>query len=299
MTTCSNPFTKKGLAFGCGRCLPCRTSQKRIWQSRIMLETKDHVENTFATLTYDEKTMPPSGSLDPNHSKDFLKRLRKHLEPTKIRYFLVGEYGGENKRPHYHAALFNYPNCSYGRSRYSKHHHRCCNSCDTIKHIWGRGIIHLGDITPESSAYIAGYTTKKLTNETDPSLRHLHPEFSRMSRRPGIGADLMHDVADSLLQHCTDHQGRYTSHDVPTELRSGKQTLPLGRFLRRKLRQYVGRDPNAPQETLDQMAHQMYALRKIAFDNSLSFKTSLVLATAGKRANQLAKHNRYKKRHTL
>lgn len=299
MTACSDPFTKSGLAFGCGRCLPCTTIKRRIWQSRIMLETKDHAENTFITLTYNEETMPPSGSLDPHHSRDFLKRLRKHMEPITLRYFLVGEYGTENKRPHYHAALFNYPNCSFGRSRYSKSRTQCCNSCDTILHTWGRGLVHLGDITPESAAYIAGYTTKKLLNKNDPSISELVPEFSRMSRRPGIGAPLMHDIADSLLQHYTDNQGRYTSDDVPTELRSGTKTYPLGRFLRRKLRTYVGRDENAPQKTLDQMAHQMYALRKIAFDNSLSFKTSLVSATAGKRANLIARHNRYKKKDTL
>lgn len=265
-----------------------------------MLEAKDHEQSAFITLTYDDKNLPENSSLDPRHSRDFLKRIRRVMEPTRLRYFLVGEYGGETQRPHYHLALFSYPFCTFGRSRYKKITDNCCIPCDTIKHIWGRGLVDLGDITPYSAAYIAGYTTKKLTDSlSNNQLGQRHPEFTRMSRRPGIGADLMHDVADSLLQHCTDNQGRYSGDDVPTQLRSGKQTYPLGRFLRRKLRQYVGRDPNAPQKTLDQMAHQMYALRKIAFDNSLSFKTSLVQATAGKRANLEARHKIYKKRHTL
>jgi len=300
MTACDNPFTRKGLAFGCGRCLPCRVSQRRIWQSRIMLEAKDHEQSAFVTLTYDEKNMPKDSSLDPRHSRDFLKRLRKALEPQRIRYFLVGEYGSESQRPHYHAALFSYPYCHYGRSRYSKTRNHCCPPCDTIKHIWGRGLVDLGDITPYSAAYIAGYTTKKLTDSLDTSLlRGRHPEFSRMSRRPGIGADLMHDVADGLLEHCTDNQGRYTGDDVPTQLRSGKQTLPLGRFLRRKLRQYVGRDPNAPPATMEKMAQQMYLVRKAAFENSASFQKTLVAVTEGRRLNLVSRHNRYKKKDRL
>lgn len=35
-----------------------------------------------------------------------MKRLRKYLEPVKVRFFACGEYGDNTYRPHYHLILF-------------------------------------------------------------------------------------------------------------------------------------------------------------------------------------------------
>lgn len=297
---CEKPFIKKGQAFSCGGCLPCKIIKARIWQSRLMLEAKDHESSVFVTLTYDDEELPPNGSLDPDECRNFLKRLRAAMEPTKIRYFLVGEYGEETKRPHYHAALFGFPYCSFGRSQYSKSRKQCCYSCDLIKSAWGHGNIYSGDITAHSAAYIAGYTTKKL-HASEEKHAGLVPTFTRMSRRPGIGANLMFDIADSLLS-LSDNQGRYPGDDVPTELRSGKAHYPLGRFLRRKLRTYIGRSPNAPQKTLDKMEAQLRPLRDLAYSyappgaKAFTFQQALISASAGRRANISARYRLHQKR---
>ena len=105
---CKKPFNKGIYSFGCGQCLPCRVSKSRLWAHRILLESYLYNNNTFVTLTYseDDKTVKKINnllSLDSEHTKNFLKRLRSKFPKNKIRYYLVGEYGEQTQRPHYHA----------------------------------------------------------------------------------------------------------------------------------------------------------------------------------------------------
>lgn len=92
--------------------MPCRLNRRRLWTHRLLLEQLKHGDSCFLTLTYDEKHLPEGGSLVPKHAQDFLKRLRSKTN-LKLRYYLVGEYGEDTERPHYHVALFGYPNCAY------------------------------------------------------------------------------------------------------------------------------------------------------------------------------------------
>lgn len=93
-----------------------------------------------------------------------------------------------------------------------------------------------------SANYIAGYVTKKMTSGSDERLRGRRPEFARMSLRPGIGANAMEAVALALMRSKLDQ----TIEDVPTQLRRGAELMRLGRYLRRKLREQIGRDPACP-----------------------------------------------------
>lgn len=208
------------------------------------------------------------------------------MEPERLRYFLVGEYGDKTQRPHYHAALFNYPQCEFGGSRYSDTKINCCPHCDLIRSTWSHGHIYLGELTPESASYVCGYVTKKLTSKKQDAENGRLPEFHRQSNRPGIGANLMDDVASSLLYN----PGVLAQlGDVPSSLRHGSTELPLGRYLKRRLRQRCGLSPDAPKITLEAMAQKLHLLRSYAFENSLSFKNTLVEASLGKRTNLLAR----------
>lgn len=125
-----------------------------------------------------------------------MKRLRKHYG-TKIRYFHCGEYGDDERRPHYHAIIFNHDFSDKLYKQQSNTGHRLYTS-DTLNMIWGLGFCLIGDVTFDSAAYVARYITKKVTGDdsNDHYLAYHHstgdalqlsPEYTTMSRRPGIG----------------------------------------------------------------------------------------------------------------
>lgn len=238
-----------------------------------MLEAKQHPENTFVTLTYDEANLPADGSLRLKDVQDFIKRLRARFPPRTIRHYYVGEYGDETFRPHYHAALFNYPSCAYGTSRYnetvgkfSTSRRTCCPSCDLIRATWGRGLVSLGTLNDKTANYISGYITKKMTRRDDPRLDGKEPEFARMSLKPGIGFSALHDVADVLLMYGLDE----TEPDVPAALRHAQLNRPLGRYLVGSLRKLIGKDKNAPVVKQVQRSIALHDVQKRAILSGVS-----------------------------
>lgn len=185
-------------------------------------------ESCFLTLTYDKEHLPESGSLVPEHLQKFLKRLRRELEPRRIRFFAVGEYGERTLRPHYHLALFGVDLGSHvGLDRMVK-----------LK-AWDLGNAHVGSLTVQSAQYIGGYVLKKLTNPDDPfvfkRLGGRHPEFARMSLRPGIG----HVVVSGIARWLVSSRGNrevMLSGDVPMQLRMDGKFWSIGRYLRDQVR---------------------------------------------------------------
>lgn len=220
----------------------------------MMLETMLHKENTFVTLTYSDDSIPkcPDGqtTLDPNDLRNWLKRLRRAYEPARFRFFAVGEYGDQSQRPHYHAILYGLPSCKRGRTGLAMGFHvsqdpapECCEPCARLSASWSvggqsLGRVFQGSVTTESCQYVAGYTVKKLSRSDDERLKGRHPEFARMSLRPGIGAGAMQNVAAALVQNANHAE----QSDVPTSLTHGRKNLPLGRYLRTKLRETLGKE---------------------------------------------------------
>lgn len=203
-------------------------SRRRLWASRLVFESFTAAASYFVTLTYSPEKCPLDYSLRPKDTQLFLKRLRRKMEPCKIRYFMVGEYGDQTSRPHYHAALFlDVPETqSYFQ-----------NVCDES---WGLGFSVVGLLTPQSAAYTAGYVTKKLVSSGPLFLKGRHKEFARMSLKPGIGHKAMESVSTVLstetgLDHISRQEGA-----MPTYLKMGSQSLVLGRYLRKKLNGMLG-----------------------------------------------------------
>lgn len=235
--------------------MPCRFNRRRLWTNRILLESKLFKDNCFITLTYSDDQLKFVDGLPTLVAEDFqlfLKRFRRDIEPLRIRYFGCGEYGDVSQRPHYHAILFGWPVCSLGNSELHRDG-RLCPSCSAVSSAWGKGLIHIGSLSPQSAGYVAGYVTKKLTAKDDTRLRGREPEFSRMSRRPGIGFGAMEDIASTLLE-IEDYRELV---DVPTELRTEGRKLPIGRYLRRRLRILMGRSPDTPEVVRAQMALEL------------------------------------------
>lgn len=281
---CKKPFHMKGANFGCGQCMPCRFNRRRIWTHRIALEAAVHAASTFLTLTYDKAHLPLGGTLVPRDMQLFLKRLRKRAG-VPIRFFGVGEYGDQSFRPHYHLAVF-------GLDPGSRFFKEC----------WDYGFVYPGSLTLDSAQYVAGYVTKKMTGKDDARLGGRYPEFARMSLRPGIGAPAVSDVVQAL-QTDMGQRAIVARGDVPSVLRQGGRSLPLGRYMRGRIREAIGHRfiEENPDETFRRTA-EMLNLYK---DYLLSTEAPLSLAAwkarrdAQKVLNMETKARIYGQRSTL
>ena len=231
---------------GCGQCLGCRLDYRRMWAMRIAHESSLYEHNggnCFITLTFRDKALctqeqwmkglhvPDDWSLCKTHFQKFLKRLRKHYNGKKIRYFYAGEYGRKCKhgidvdsvgcplcntgRPHYHACLFGHTfedlepyESDGGITRYTS---------PTLERIWGYGFVDVGELTFSSASYVAGYITKKMrgpladdwymTYDLNGEVTYISPEFVGMSRgnaaykgqKCGIGAGWYEQYKDEVF----------------------------------------------------------------------------------------------------
>lgn len=225
---CEKPFRQGGQEFACYVCLPCRINRKRLWTGRLLLEQQMHEESCFVTLTIDEDHVTANRSLVPEDARNWLKRLRALLHPVGIRYFLVGEYGDVTGRPHYHVALFGICPVDHVSPQMQKKLHRRC-TC-VICRSWMLGDVDVGSLTPESAGYIAGYLMKYMTKKYDERLEGRHPEFTRMSLRPGIGAD----AVDEIVRFLSSEEGaKYVAANnrIPSCIRVSGRLYPIGRYI--------------------------------------------------------------------
>ena len=141
-------------------------------------------------------------------------RRKPWLEEHQIRFYHCGEYGSKFGRPHYHIAIFNF---DFSDKKFYKTLPSGfpCYISESLASLWTFGIHQIGAMSFESAAYIARYITKKITG-TKPFVRknpetgkieeyenaeefyqvinyetgevtYRRPEYSTMSRRPGIG----------------------------------------------------------------------------------------------------------------
>lgn len=207
----------------CGKCQGCRLAKSAEWAMRCQLESGYYLDNYFLTLTYDDAHLPirdhvsldkstgevliesENAVLVPEHMTKFLKDLRRyyeyHYNHTGIRYFLAGEYGEKTLRPHYHMIVFNLPIFDLKLYKESFSGNNLYNSV-ILNHIWGKGYVAIGNVTYESCAYVARYTTKKIgINKDDYLAKGLEPEFVRMSRRPGIGYQYFKDNEEKIKKN--------------------------------------------------------------------------------------------------
>lgn len=187
------------LSLPCGQCIGCRLERSRQWAMRCMHEASLHESNAFVTLTYDDEHLPRRGMLDYPEFQRFLKRLRKYFAPAKVRFYMCGEYGPLNWRPHYHALLFgvDFDDKLYLQTLESGGK---IYSSELLQRLWPFGFSSVGAVTFESAAYVARYCVQKVTGHaakyhyarTDVDGDYqLPPEFNKMSLKPGVGAGFL------------------------------------------------------------------------------------------------------------
>lgn len=185
------------LKLPCRWCIGCRQDKADSWKVRIVHEAQMHGDNNiFLTLTYAPEHLPPGGTLVKSHFRKFIKALRQGTG-EKIRYYMAGEYGSVNLRPHYHVILFNFRPLDEKVWAIRKGN-QCYRSPSIEKH-WTFGTSEYGLVTPASARYVSGYILKKLTGDiAEEHYRrpcpltgeygYVIPEYNNMSLRPGIGS---------------------------------------------------------------------------------------------------------------
>ena len=180
----------------CGHCLGCRLDYSRQWADRMILELDHTGKGCFMTLTYNDENVPKvfdddmfyGLTLSKKDCQDFMKRLRKAFTGTEIRFYACGEYGSNTRRPHMHIICFgisldDFPDREIkGMNELGQSHF----ISKKLERIWNKGFCLIADVSYKTCAYVSRYVQKKAFN--DLVEWYQEPEFSLMSRRPGIGA---------------------------------------------------------------------------------------------------------------
>lgn len=192
---CDDPFyvskaSGERVPVPCGRCVPCKRRRVDSWVFRLLEEEKVATSAHFVTLTYDTNHVPISDNgfmtLRKKDFQDYMKRLRKLCPDNTLKYFAVGEYGSERKRPHYHAIIFNVPDKELFYDAW---------------HINGvpNGTCFVGTVSGDSIAYTLKYIDKPPYDRRF-AKDDRAKEFSLMSN--GLGANYI--TQDAIDYHSAD-----------------------------------------------------------------------------------------------
>lgn len=220
----------------CGQCMNCRVNKARKWTGRILAEMMGSPPrcNWFLTLTISDENLhraPPHAyaSLEKGAFSLWLRAWQR--ANGAFRYYAVGEYGDLSRRPHYHLAMFHSSPefmWSFGQDWEAR---------------WGHFLYsEMGD---KRAAYLAQYTTKKLTSPDDDrlgaggALEGCEPEFRTSSRHPPLG----YRFARALIAQYRTPQGRAVLEqqgDVARCFRACGKIYPFDAYMLRMMRTALG-----------------------------------------------------------
>lgn len=189
----------------CGCCDECLNDRARQWAYRILVEAAQYKNNWFITLTYDDDHLPSNMNLVKTEISDFNKKLKTYMNRkglnSDFRFYGVGEYGSRTARPHYHEILFNCEIPDLEFYKRSENGDLYYNS-EFLNSVWNKGYVVIARVDIGSACYVARYCDKKklLTKKEKEDLysKGIVPEFSVMSRRPGIGAGYYEKIVDNV-----------------------------------------------------------------------------------------------------
>lgn len=261
---CLRPRTSHDKPVPCGNCRFCRVQAQKIWGTRILLESYFYSHCTFGTLTYDDDHVPVADGMQMLWKPDieaFIQKMRyrtRHHRP--LRYFIVGEYGNDTWRPHYHFIFF-------GLDVFQTE--------EAVVRAWtddeGKpiGFHQVSELNFDRALYTAQYCLKKMTKPDDEKLMGRLPEFSRMSK--GIGTPAIGWLADAMGKRFINDRGEFgpalkMQGDVFNTVRIEGRVMPLGRFIRRKLREALGLAED-PRERAIQLGRFNHSTGEVYEDN--------------------------------
>lgn len=189
----------------CGHCSECLNVHAKGLAYRILKEAQVHDECYFLTLTYDDDHIPKGRSLVKEEISIFNKRLKNKLRynglKSDFRFYAIGEYGGKSLRPHYHVIYFGLPINDLKFYCFNEKKDPIYNS-DFINSVWEKGFVTIENVGVGAAFYVARYCDKKKlrhVSSADWQKLNLVPEFSVMSRMPGIGASAYPEVVKAIF----------------------------------------------------------------------------------------------------
>lgn len=221
------PSNYQDFPLPCGKCAGCKLELARQWAVRLVHEKQMHQKASWLTLTMSDDYLLQTrahvtrargkiiaASLDKKELQLFTKRLNEDVRRRSskgVKYFACGEYGEHTHRPHYHIAVYGE---DFSDDRYFYQHSKSGNPLwrsSRLDRLWPHGNADIGELTFETAAYTAAYTLKKITGtkaleaykRTDEEGNEywLLPEFSVMSRRPGIASVWFQQFKDDVYPH--------------------------------------------------------------------------------------------------
>lgn len=214
----------------CGSCRECLNDISRQWAFRIMQEASKYDNNYFITFTYNDD-MLGDNKLDTLFFQKFNKKLKTYLKRNHLnsdyRFYGVGEYGSKNSRKHYHCIFFNLdlPDLKYHHIDNNHQLHFTSKFLESVyttevnDELKSYGFIDIAGVDIGSACYVARYCDKKrrLTTSEKQELikKGIVPEFSAMSRRPGIGADFMDEALEDFKRGILKHYIKGKSFSLP------------------------------------------------------------------------------------
>lgn len=197
----------------CGKCIACRINKRREWTQRLLHEQSFASTSCFVTITYDQDHVPINGDglmeVCKHDIQLYHRYIRKKYPDVTFRFFLNSEYGPETQRPHYHAIYYNLPEEAIysGTPAFEKRKLKYYYA-GALEKIWAKGEVTTAPMTRER----AGYCAKYFIDKAD-SPEFCAPNFSLMSRKPGIGSQYCNQIESKVrfygLRGCLTDKGNY------------------------------------------------------------------------------------------
>lgn len=137
-----------------------------------------------------------------------------------------------------------------------------------------------------------------MTRYDDVRLDGRMPEFARMSLNPGLGHNMMFDLADTILRLDL-HE---SEPDVPSGLRRGSQMWPLGRYLHHKLREMTNTHEVSKDVEIARSIERFTRLQELLANKSLAptaSKEEIIEAFKQDVLNRTSRHRIFNTRGSL
>ncbi|WNK14307.1 MAG: replication initiator protein [Microvirus sp.] len=165
--------------FDCGKCQHCRKEKSRELAMRCVLHSSLYKQNSFITLTYDEKKQGYHNKFQYTDIQKFKKRLRKHCKHKKIEIFNVHEYGQKGKK-HWHLICFNHD--FEDKDFFTMRKSLPLYTSKTLSKLWTFGFSSIGDVSEASAMYQAQYMEKDFKNNNIGTSKKSHSKHSGIAR---------------------------------------------------------------------------------------------------------------------